>query len=166
MNTILANFDHQIRLGKHSPCYTQLFTTIHWIVISLDNRKQIDWLVLDFSKAFDTLPHTVLDCYIGWNNIESSHPTGRNIDYSENQHLITWLGNWLCGSTQEVAPAGGTSNTHDTQGTVLGLFASSSWELYSIRRGPTKDFQKGLPLKISLHSSEHFINQESFPCLR
>ena len=46
---------HGFRSG-HS-CITQLLTVIEELAKSLDDRKQVDVLFLDFAKAFDTVPH-------------------------------------------------------------------------------------------------------------
>jgi hypothetical protein len=38
-------------------CETQLIITVEEISRYLDNKQQVDMLILDFSKAFDTVPH-------------------------------------------------------------------------------------------------------------
>ena len=38
----------------------QLIITVEEISRYLDNKQQVDMLILDFSKAFDTVPHTRL----------------------------------------------------------------------------------------------------------
>ena len=52
---ILVHFQHEF-LSNHS-CETQLLTTVEDLSHRLDKRKTIDLLILDFSKAFDTVPH-------------------------------------------------------------------------------------------------------------
>ena len=37
-----------------------MFQTIHDFAQSLDHRKQTDVIIMDFSKAFDVVPHTRL----------------------------------------------------------------------------------------------------------
>jgi hypothetical protein len=54
-NNILVHYQHGFRSG-HS-CETQLLTTIEDISRTLDMRKQVDMMILDLSKAFDTVPH-------------------------------------------------------------------------------------------------------------
>ena len=49
--------DNQHGFRKHRSCETQLVNTIEDILRAMDNRKQVDILILDFSKAFDTVPH-------------------------------------------------------------------------------------------------------------
>jgi hypothetical protein len=54
-HNILA--DHQQGFRKDRSCETQLEKIVESIARSLDHREQVDMLVLDFSKAFDTVPH-------------------------------------------------------------------------------------------------------------
>ena len=54
-NNILNPLQHGFRSG-HS-CITHLLTMIEELAKSLDDRKQVDVLFLDFAKAFDTVPH-------------------------------------------------------------------------------------------------------------
>ena len=52
---ILTPSNH-VFCSKHS-CKTQLLLTAHDILKQRDEGKQIDITILDFSKAFDTVPH-------------------------------------------------------------------------------------------------------------
>ena len=52
---ILTDKQHGFR-SQHS-CETQLFQTVHDLALSLENKQQTDLIVMDFSKAFDTVPH-------------------------------------------------------------------------------------------------------------
>ena len=52
---ILTHLNHGFRSGYS--CETQLLTTADDLLSSFDNNKQIDIAILDFSKAFDTVPH-------------------------------------------------------------------------------------------------------------
>lgn len=54
-NKILTPLQHGFRRG-HS-CESQLIITMHDIMKSFDIKKQVDLVILDFSKAFDTVPH-------------------------------------------------------------------------------------------------------------
>ena len=55
---LLADRQHAFR--KRHSCETQLTTVINdWAKI-LDNGGQVDTFILDFEKAFDTLPHKLL----------------------------------------------------------------------------------------------------------
>ena len=55
LNSILVAFQHGFR-ALHS-CETQLITTVEDLARDLDAKKQVDLLILDFSKAFDVVPH-------------------------------------------------------------------------------------------------------------
>ena len=57
-HTILTGFQHGFKSGRS--CQTQL-VTIFQDLAQMHNKKgsQIDIAVLDFSKAFDTVPHDV-----------------------------------------------------------------------------------------------------------
>ena len=55
---ILTDKNHGFRSG-HS-CETQLLTTTNDLMKAFDNGHQTDVVVLDFSKAFDTVPHDKL----------------------------------------------------------------------------------------------------------
>ena len=52
---VLRKFQHSFRRG-HSRKF-QLIRTMHDLCLSRDNRLPVDMLVLDFPKAFDTVPH-------------------------------------------------------------------------------------------------------------
>jgi len=45
---------------KKRSCDTQLLLTINDLAKGIDNNQQIDAVLLDFSKAFDKVPHTRL----------------------------------------------------------------------------------------------------------
>ena len=55
---ILTTAQHGFRSG-HS-CETQLIQTVHDFAYSLNNKTQTDVVIMDFSKAFDTVPHNWL----------------------------------------------------------------------------------------------------------
>ena len=59
-NDILRNIQHGFR--KQRPCETQLILTINEFAKCLSNGKQVDSILLDFSKAFDKVTHKNL-CY-------------------------------------------------------------------------------------------------------
>jgi len=52
---ILVDYQHGFRQKRS--CESQLVTTIEDISRHLDNKEQVDMLILDFSKAFDVIPH-------------------------------------------------------------------------------------------------------------
>ena len=55
---ILSDEQHGFR--KRRSCDTQLVLTIHDLAKALDSGDQIDGILLDFSKAFDKVPHNRL----------------------------------------------------------------------------------------------------------
>ena len=54
-NKILTYLNHGFRAGYS--CETQLLTTMHDLLRSNDKGLQTDMVILDFSKAFDTVSH-------------------------------------------------------------------------------------------------------------
>ena len=52
---ILTSLQHGFHC-RHS-CESQLITIIHDLMLRYDQKKHIDIVILDFSKAFDTVPH-------------------------------------------------------------------------------------------------------------
>ena len=52
---ILSEFPHGFRPGYS--CQTQLIDFIESIQHAMDRQKQVDLILLDFSKAFDTVSH-------------------------------------------------------------------------------------------------------------
>ena len=78
---------------------------------ALDNHHQIDMLILDFSKAFDTVPHQRL--------------LGKIDHYGIRDHTKNWIKTWLTSRSQRVVVDGEASETIRVdsgvpQGTVLG----------------------------------------------
>ena len=54
-HNLLTNLNHGFRSGYS--CESQLLTTAHDLLNSFERDKQVDIAILDFSKAFDTVPH-------------------------------------------------------------------------------------------------------------
>ena len=52
---ILTDCQHGFRARRS--CETQLVTLAHELAQSMDKGKQQDMIILDFSKAFDKVPH-------------------------------------------------------------------------------------------------------------
>ena len=72
---ILTPLNHGFRT-KHS-CETQLPLTLEDLMTYRDKKDQIDMAVLDFSKAFDTVPH---DCMLG--KLEFHGITGPSLNWT------------------------------------------------------------------------------------
>ena len=108
-HNILVDFQHGFR-NKRS-CESQLVLTTEDIARNLDNNQQVDMLILDFSKAFDTVPHKRL-----LKKLES---------YGINGNILSWLEAWLTQREQQVTIEGDKSSTAKVtsgvpHGTVLG----------------------------------------------
>ena len=108
-NNILSDFQYGFR-PAHS-CETQLISLVEEIQQSLDSHYHADLIMLDFSKAFDTVPHTRL--------------LKKLQHYGINGKLHKWLATWLTNRTQRVVVNGYTSDHSNVrsgvpQGTVLG----------------------------------------------
>ena len=52
---IILHFQHGFQSGLS--CESQLIETVHDWMTALDNKTQIDAILLDFAKAFDKVPH-------------------------------------------------------------------------------------------------------------
>jgi hypothetical protein len=108
---LLTDLQHGFRSG-HS-CETQLLITLHDIMQMYDSKskKQVDIIILDFSKAFDTVPHDRLL---------------HKLDYlGINGRLNNWIRAFLTNRSQQVVVEGETSRPVSVdsgvpQGSVLG----------------------------------------------
>ena len=106
---ILTAFQHGFRRA-HS-CESQLLVTLGDLLKWRNSRVQVDVAVLDFAKAFDTVPHLSL--------------LGKLDHYGIKGPLHNWIGSFLTGRTQSVLVDGEKSDfvsVHSgvPQGTVLG----------------------------------------------
>ena len=54
-DSILTDCQHSFRARRS--CETQLLTLVHELADSIDRGKQMDLVILDFSKAIDRIPH-------------------------------------------------------------------------------------------------------------
>ena len=66
-NKVMTKLNHGFRSGYS--CETQLDITIPDMLESFDKGRQIDIAILDFFKAFDTVPHNRLLYKIDWYGI-------------------------------------------------------------------------------------------------
>ncbi|KAL8561533.1 hypothetical protein ACOMHN_057227 [Nucella lapillus] len=90
---ILTNLNHGFRSGYS--CDTQLLLTSHDLLQSYDHQRQVDVAILDFSKAFDTVPHKRL-----LHKLKS---------YGIRGSLHTWITNFLVHRKMSVVIEGDSS---------------------------------------------------------
>ena len=95
---------------KHS-CETQLINVINDWATAVDECKQMDIFILDFEKAFDTVPHELIKSKL--------HGMGVN------KNILNWIDSFLSNRKQCVIVNGAKSNNEAVrsgvpQGTVLG----------------------------------------------
>ena len=106
---ILQNCQHDFR-KKHS-CKSQLIITTEELQHSIDQKKQVDVIILDFSKAFDTVAHNKL-----FSKLQNYGIQGKT---------NKWINKWLKFKNQKVVLDGEMSDPVPVtsgvpQGTVLG----------------------------------------------
>ena len=108
-NNILYDLQHRFR--KKLSRETQLIEFNDDITINLDNGQQTDCLIMDFSRAFNKVNHSLL--------------THKLQQYGITGNTNNWIKSFLCERTQWVLIEGETSDSIDVesgvpQGSVLG----------------------------------------------
>ena len=112
-----ALFHNQHGFRKKLSCESQLLATTHDLLKRLDRKDQIDVAILDFSKAFDVVPHKRLLRKLRMYGLEGK--------------CLSWISDFLEGRTQSILVEGvrshsGSRTAGDTvlsgvpQGTVMG----------------------------------------------
>ena len=114
LDSILADWQHGFWFQRS--CETQLVHFVHDIISNLDgavNRghKQTALIIMDFTKAFDKVPHRRLLHKLDYYGISAS--------------THKWINSWLSGHTQQVVLNGQASDPVPVlpgvpQGSVLG----------------------------------------------
>ena len=106
---VFTNAQHGFRKGRS--CESQLVLTIHDLVEGLDAGEQTDAILLDFSKAFDRVPHQRLLLKLEYYGIRGT--------------TLSWISQFLSGRSQQVLVEGELSGKAPVtsgvpQGSVLG----------------------------------------------
>ena len=85
-NNLLSDNQHGFRACRS--CETQLITTVQELAKNMSSGKQIDAILLDFSKAFDKVPHRRLLMKLDHYGIRGT--------------TLKWIQDFLIGRTQQV----------------------------------------------------------------
>ena len=137
-----------------------MLNTIDDLAKNLDDRKQTDVILLDFSKAFDKVPHHHL-C------LKLSHYSIRGV-------ILFWIENFLTGKSQQVIVNGCSSNPTNVmsgvpQRTVLAplLFLCYINDLPENVSSKVRLYVDDVLLYNTIHTKEHcLILQEDLNTLQ
>ena len=133
---------HQYGFCKGRSTVTQLLATINDWMVSLDSKTPVDAVYLDFSKAFDSVPHKRL--------LYKLH------NYGIRGKLLEWIEDFLTDRTQYVSVNNKNSNLIKvTSGVPQGSVLGPALFIYLINDLPT---QTDCKLKIFADDSKIYQN--------
>ena len=95
LNNILIDQQHGFR--EKFSCETQLISAVHDWAKGINLRRQTDVILLDFSKAFDSVPHERLLAKLDFYGIRGK--------------MLSWIKAFLSNRTQNVSVSGVLSSS-------------------------------------------------------
>ena len=118
-NRLLSKNQHGFMKRRNTS--TNQLLMLDEITKNFDKNIQTDLILLDFSKAFDVVPHTKLFSVLKWYRIDDQ--------------VVHWIKDLLCSRTQQTCVDGQLSKSCKVlsgvpQGSVIGTIMNSSRKLY------------------------------------